>query len=84
MQAGDTLDLNFYYHPDHDQRDLLRRPFMIMPAGRGRIGSAAQNDNDSARRSLIARVKPEVGAFAATFRGASSCRPFLPNLRFLG
>jgi protein involved in polysaccharide export with SLBB domain len=26
MQAGDTLNVKFYYHPDHDQRDLVVRP----------------------------------------------------------
>jgi protein involved in polysaccharide export with SLBB domain len=25
VQAGDTLDIKFYYHPDHDQRDLVVR-----------------------------------------------------------
>jgi protein involved in polysaccharide export with SLBB domain len=26
VQAGDTLNIKFYYHPDHDQRDLVVRP----------------------------------------------------------
>jgi len=26
VQAGDTLNIRFYYHPDHDQRDLVVRP----------------------------------------------------------
>lgn len=26
VQAGDTLSIKFYYHPDHDQRDLVVRP----------------------------------------------------------
>src|SRR5262245_41021710 len=26
VQAGDTLNIRFYYHPDHDQRDLIVRP----------------------------------------------------------
>jgi protein involved in polysaccharide export with SLBB domain len=26
VQAGDTLDIKFYYHPDHDQRGLIVRP----------------------------------------------------------
>jgi protein involved in polysaccharide export with SLBB domain len=26
VQAGDTLNIKFYYHPDHDQRDLIVRP----------------------------------------------------------
>jgi polysaccharide biosynthesis/export protein len=26
VQAGDTLNVKFYYHPDHDQRDLIVRP----------------------------------------------------------
>jgi protein involved in polysaccharide export with SLBB domain len=25
VQAGDTLDIKFYYHPDHDQRDVVVR-----------------------------------------------------------
>jgi protein involved in polysaccharide export with SLBB domain len=25
VQAGDTLNVRFYYHPDHDQRDLVVR-----------------------------------------------------------
>jgi protein involved in polysaccharide export with SLBB domain len=26
VQAGDTLNIKFYYHPDHDLRDLVVRP----------------------------------------------------------
>jgi protein involved in polysaccharide export with SLBB domain len=26
VQAGDSLDIKFYYHPDHDQRDVVVRP----------------------------------------------------------
>jgi protein involved in polysaccharide export with SLBB domain len=26
VQAGDTLDIKFYYHPDHDQQNLVVRP----------------------------------------------------------
>jgi polysaccharide export outer membrane protein len=26
VQAGDALDITFYYHPDHDQRDVVVRP----------------------------------------------------------
>jgi protein involved in polysaccharide export with SLBB domain len=26
VQAGDTLDIKFYYHPDHDQQNLIVRP----------------------------------------------------------
>jgi protein involved in polysaccharide export with SLBB domain len=26
VQPGDTLDITFYYHPDHDQRDVVVRP----------------------------------------------------------
>jgi protein involved in polysaccharide export with SLBB domain len=26
VQAGDILNIKFYYHPDHDQRDLVVRP----------------------------------------------------------
>jgi protein involved in polysaccharide export with SLBB domain len=35
VQAGDTLDVKFYYHPDHDQRDLVVRldGMLLLPLG---------------------------------------------------